>query len=303
VCLLAAAAYLGSGFYFVQPNERAVVRRFGRIIERRGEPGLHYAWPWPLGRVDRPRTTVRRITVGLDPAVREAIAAGDLVAQTQSPRTDVFTGDVNIVKVTMVAQYQISEPDRYVVAAANPDELVRLSVYSVMVQSLGGTHVDEALTEGKTLLQDTVRSQAQQMLEDYGCGISLSAVDLQAIDPPYAIIDAFKDVASAKKDREKLIDQAVSFANETLPQARGRAFELVAAAEAYEQRRVNQAQGQADRFVSICREYVKAPEVTRTRLLLDTLSHVFEEADTYVFSSTPKGPPLRITISDDSPDR
>ena len=300
---VALAAYLAAGFYFVQPDERAVVRRFGRVVEpRQVPPGLHYAWPWPISRVDKETTKVRRVTVGLDPEARAAIAAGDIVAQTQSIRTDVFTGDVNIVKATMVVQYQITDVDQYVTRTADPDELVRLAVLAVTLETLGGYAIDDALTEGKARIQNTTRERAQAMLQRYGCGITLSDVTLESIEPPHAINDAFRDVASAKKDCETKVDEAESFVNDILPKARGRAHEMKAEAGSYRQRRIKRARGEADRFLAVYHEYVKAPEVTRTRLLLKTLAQVFDKAETYVFTPNTEGPPLRITIGESGVD-
>ncbi len=295
--LLAALGYLASGFYFVQPDERAVVRRFGRVIEPQGRPGLHWAWPAPIGQVDKPQTEeVKRVTVGITPETRAAIAAGDLIAASQSAATDVFTGDVNIVKATMVAQYQINAADKYVLRAAEPDRLVKLAVRAVMIESIGGYSIDEALAERKAEIQNTTRERAQDMLDRYGTGITLVAVDLESIEPPYAIADAFRDVASAKKDQEKQIDQAESYANQIIPTARGRAYELTTDAASYRQRRVQHARGDADAFRSVHAEYVKAPLVTRTRLLLGTLTQIVKQAETYVLPPAGDGPPLRLTI-------
>lgn len=295
---MALAAYVASGFFFVQPDERAVIRRFGRITEASAEPGLHFAWPWPIGRYDKPRTrAVKRVTVGFDPQTRAAIAAGDLVAAAQSPETDVFTGDVNIVKATMVAQYQISAADVYLTRTTQPDQLVELAVQAVMVEELGGHSIESALTSAKAEIQNVTRERAQAMLDAYGCGIILVGVDLESIEPPYAIADAFRDVASAKKDWEKQVDQAESYANQIIPRARGRAFELRADADSYRSRRVEEARGDADAFRALQSEYVKAPLVTRTRLLLDTLGQVVERARTYVLPpESDEAAPLKITI-------
>jgi len=295
--VLALAAYLASGFFFVQPDERAVIRRFGRIVEPQADPGLHFAWPWPVGRVDKPRTRqVQRVTVGMDPETRAAIAAGDLIAATRSPGSDFFTGDTNIVKATMVAQYQISAVDQYLIQTAAPDALVALAVQSVMVEALGGYSIDDALTSAKAQIQNYTREHAQQMLDRYACGITLVAVDLESIEPPHAITGAFRDVASAKKDQEKQIDQAKSYANQIIPRAQGRAFELRADAESYRQRRIQEARGDADAFRALHAEYAKSPQVTRTRLLLDTLARIVEQADTYVLPPDAQGPPMKLTI-------
>jgi membrane protease subunit HflK len=300
---VAAAVYLGTGFFFVQPDERAVIRRWGRVVEKSAPPGLHWAWPWPIGQVDKPRTTeVKRVTVGLDPQTRAAIAAGDLVAQSRSPLTDVFTGDVNIVKVTMVATYQIIDAAAYVINTTDPDELVRLAVQAVMVEAVGGHSIDDALTEGKTAIQNATRERAQAMLESFGCGITLVEVHLESIEPPQAIADAFRDVASAKKDRERTIDQAHAQAAATIAKAGALAAEMLAEAGSYRERRVKEAQGAAERFRAILAEYRKAPQVTRTRMLLATLARVTGRAKTYVVSPSADGPPLRLTIGADGGD-
>jgi len=294
---LAVAAYFASGFFFVQPDERAVIRRFGRIVEPQAPPGLHYALPWPFCRVDKPRTRqIKRATIGIDPETRAAIAAGDLVAASQSAATDVFTGDVNIVKATLVAQYQISAPDQYVTRTAAPDRLVAIAVQAAMVEALGGYSIDDALTLGKAELQSAARIHAQSQLDRYATGITLVSVDVESIEPPGAIADAFRDVASAKKDKEKQIDQANSFANQIVPRAQGRAHEMRADAQAYASRRVQEARGDTDAFRALHTEYVKAPLVTRTRLLLDTLSRLVGQAQTYVLPPESDGTPLKLTI-------
>ena len=304
VVVLAVIGYFAAGFYFVQPDERAVVRRFGRIIEPKQSPGLHWNWPWPVGWVDKPKTTeVRRVTVGLDPETRSAIAAGDLTARTDSLLTDVFTGDVNIVKATMIAQYSIDEPASYLTETAEPDRLVELAVQAIMAETIGGYPVEEALTEAKAQIQNATWERAQETLRRYGCGITLLSVDLESIEPPAAIADAFRDVASAKKDREKSIDEAQSTANSIIARARGMADEIISGAEGYRDRRVNKARGETERFSSIYAEYRKAPLVTQTRLLLDSLAGVFDAAETYVFDPNQDGPPLRMTIYDNPPAR
>jgi membrane protease subunit HflK len=296
---LAIAAYFASGFFFVQPDERAVIRRLGRIVEPQADPGLHFAWPWPIGRVDKPRTRqVRRVTVGMDPETRAAIAAGDLIAATRSPGSDLFTGDTNIVKATMVAQYQISAPDQYVTRTAEPDRLVALAVQAVVVEAVGGYSIDSALTSAKAQIQNHTRQGAQEMLDRYACGIVLLSVDLESIEPPPAITGAFRDVASAKKDQERQIDQAESYANQIIPRAQGRAYELRADAESYRQRRIQEARGDADAFRALHAEYAKAPVVTRTRLLLDTLARIVERAETYVLPPESDGTPMKLTIGE-----
>ncbi|MBN2447989.1 MAG: hypothetical protein JXO22_14755, partial [Phycisphaerae bacterium] len=188
------AAYAASGFYFIQPEELGVVRWFGRAPEwsRRVPPGLHYALPWPFCRVDQPTTSeVRRVYVGLLPERREAIARGEVASLTASPVSDMLTGDVNILKITMVVQYQVIDPAAYLFVAEDPDKLVRDTVQAELIDALAVLPVDAALTVAKSELQRLTRERAQAVLERYGCGVLLTDTTLEAIDPPRAIIAAF----------------------------------------------------------------------------------------------------------------
>lgn len=296
----AVCAYAATGVFVIQPDQRGVVRRFGRIVERGAPPGVHYALPAPFGRVDKPKTTeIKRAVVGQNPDDRAAIAAGDVVARGQSLKTDVFTGDVNIVKTTLIAQYRITAPDKYLTATADPTRLVKNAVQSVLVETLGAMSVDEALTEGKAVVENVTRTRAQRMLDRYASGITLSSVSLESIEPPFAINDAFKDVASAKKDRERDIDEAHAFADTVVRRARGAAAEILADARGYRDVRIGQARGATQRFGSLLAEYKKAPEVTRVRMVMDTLADIMGRARVFVLSDKGNGPPTRLTITND----
>ncbi len=297
--VVGSICYFASGFYFVQPDERAVVRRFGKIVDKQAQPGLHYAWPTPIGRVDKPRTTeIKRVTVGIPPAMKAAIAAGDIVARGESDETDVFTGDVNIVKATMVATYQITEVDKYITKTVNADLLVELAVQSVMIETLGGHSIDDALAQGKADIQNTTALRAQDMLDAYDSGITLVAVNIESIEPPYAINDAFRDVASAKKDRERTIDEARAFANSILPKAAATAYGIEEEAKSYAEEVRRRAIGETDRFLAVQAQYAENPAVTRNRLLLSTFTFVMEQAEVFVYTPNQNGPPLRITVMD-----
>jgi membrane protease subunit HflK len=298
-------AYLASGVYFVQPSERGVVRWLGWAPEayRKVAPGLHYALPWPLCRVEKPKTTeVRRVYVGMMPGQREAIARGDTDAMRVSPESDMFTGDVNILKVTMVVQYQVFDPAQYLFGADNPGKLIRDTVQGVLVETLAGFPVDEALTVAKAKLQADTLSRSQQLLDHYGCGVRLVAVNLESIEPPWVILDAFQDVVSAKKDGEKAVDRAVAESNRILPRARGEAAKIGEEAQAYRQSRTSRARGQAARFLQVLAEYRKEPEVFKQRLLLQTLEAVLPKVRTYVLDHKVGDPPTHVRIVEPRPD-
>ena len=300
IVLGAVTVYLASGFYFVRPEQRAVVRWFGRIPDARQEvePGLHYAPPWPVCRVDKLTIEVRRVYVGLLPDQREAIDRGDIAAITASPTSDMLTGDNNILKVTMVVQYRVSDPAAYSTRTDDPDGLVRNTVQAALVQTLAALPVDKALTTAKVRLQNETVRQAQALLNEYGCGVRLAGARLSMIDPPHAVADAFNEVLSAKKDGERVVDEALAQANTILPRARGEAARITQEAEAYRVSKVSRARGDADRFVSVLTEYLKAPRVTRDRLWLQTFETVLPRVRVYVLDNREGEVPANIKIID-----
>jgi len=309
VALAALAAYALSGFYFVQPERRAVVRWFGRVPAGQKlppygvGPGVHYALPWPICRVDRPQTTaVRQVYVGTLPEQRAAIEHGDVAAMQASPASDILTGDVNILKVTMAVHYRIGNVVEYVLAAERPDELVRATVQAVLIETLGAIPVDEALTSAKSRLENLTQQQAQRLLDAYGCGLKLVATNIETIEPPRAIAPAFMDVVSAKKDGEREIDRAVAEANRILPRARGDAAKLAEEAQAYLQQRLSRARADAYSFLELLAEYRAAPEVTRDRLRLQTFERVLARVRTILADSKPGETPARVLIVDEAPE-
>ena len=298
-------AYLSSGVYFVRPNEAGVVRWFGQAsaASRRVPPGLHYALPWPVCQVDRPTTTdVRRVYVGMLPDEREAIARGDMQTIIVSAASDMLSGDVNILKVSLVVQYQVSDPAAYLFGTAAPDALVRDTVQAMLIEALAGLPVDQALTAAKSRLQAETLSAAQDLLNRYGVGVQLVAANLQSIEPPRAVIAAFQEVVSAKKDGERAVDAATTEANRIVPRARGDAARIHEEAEGYRQMRIGRARGDAARFLSVLAEYRKSPEIFRQRLLLQTLETVLGRVRTYVLDHQPGDPRTNVRIVEPAPD-
>ncbi len=302
---LAAAAYLASGVYFVQPDERGVVRWFGRVPAAQRVPpfgvgpGLHYALPWPFCVVDRPKTTeIRRVFVGLTPQQRDAISRGEIAAMQSSPSTDMLTADVNILKVTLAVQYQVHDAVAYLFVAEAPDALVADAVRSVLIERLAALPVDQALTTAKTALEQQTQQLAQQILDEYACGVRLIAANLQTIEPPEAIAAAFNDVVSAKKDGERAVDRAVAEENRVLPKARGDARQRVEQAHGEAQTRISRALGESDRFLSLLTEYRRAPRLLMDRLRIQAFEKALSRVRVYLLDSDPSRPGPRVRILD-----
>lgn len=298
---LAVAAYLASGVYVVQPDERGVVRWFGRAANA-VPAGLHYALPWPFCAVDTPKTTgVRRLYVGLEPADRAAIAGGDIVAQARTLESDMLTGDVNILKVTLAVQYQVADPVAYLFAADDPEQLATSVVRGVLIELLSGTPVDDALTQGKAWLELEVRTRAQAILDRYGCGMQLVATNIESIAPPYLVMRAFQRVVEAKKNAETVRDEAHGYANRVIPQAYGEATTVREQAEGYRSARVGQARGDATRFTSVLAAYQREPAVFRERVLLDTLAEILPQVETYILDEKPGDPTTHLRLLEQKP--
>jgi membrane protease subunit HflK len=295
---LALVAYLLSGFYFVEPDEQAVVRWFGRIpAGQQIGPGLRYAPPWPVCRVDTPKTTeTRRVYVGLLPEQREAIARRDLGAIRDTTATDILTGDSNILKITLVVQYRLADPAAYLTRTSAPDRLVRSAVQAVLVEHVGSLPVDKALTTAKAGVQNEVIESAQRLLDAYGAGVRLAGAQLETIEPPRAVADAFKDVVSAKKDGERMVERARTDADSIRARARGEGERQLREAEGYGLAKVSRAQGEADRFCSLLAEYQRAADVTRDRLWLEAFDRILPRVRLYVLDDPGDGSPSRIRI-------
>jgi membrane protease subunit HflK len=276
--ILALLVWLATGFYSVGPDEVGVVKRFG-AYNRTTEPGLHYHLPAPVESVQQPKVTaIRRFEVGFR-TVDEGPPA------RYRPVTDealMLTGDENIIDIWFSVQYKIKDAKDFLFKVQDPEKTVRDAAESAMREVIGASKIDEALTAGKALIQQETEQTLQNILDKYESGLKVVAVKLQEVHPPQEVRAAFKDVASAREDQNKYINQAQGYANDILPKARGRAAEIVAQAEAYKGQKVRQAQGDAARFLSVMEEYQKAKDVTSKRLYLETMEKLLPAADKFV---------------------
>lgn len=297
--LLLVAAWLATGIYNVAPNQRGVVRFGGRLVDGDVPPGIHYAWPWPLGRVDRPNATgIRRVVIGLSPEDRLLIEQGDMQAIAGSPQTDVLTADINILKASMVVQYQVRDAARYVLRTIAPDDLVRRAAHAALVEALAKMPVDEALTTGKTRLRDAVIAQARALLDAYDAGIAVVSADVQSIEPPNAVSAAFKDVTSAEYDGERVTQRARNSADISVRAAKARAFEQLQAARDDAARQLARARGETAAFTQRLGEYEKAPRVTRERLWLATMEKVMARGRKLVVDQKQGEAPVQVRLLD-----
>ena len=260
--LVVGAWFVLSAFFIVGPDEEGVVRRFGKWV--RTEPsGLHFKFPYPIEKVDLPKVTqVQQISVGR--ILKEA---------------KMLTGDENILLVEVRVQYKIKDAAQYLFNVRNVEELIKDATESALRQTIGSHPIDDPLTEKKAEIMDEIQSLLQQMLDDYKCGIDIRQVQLQDVNPPQEVDFAFKDVQSAKEEKEQLINQALGYQNDLIPKARGEAVTMIREAEGYREERVKRAEGDASRFLSVLAEYRKAKNVTEKRLYLETMEQILPGID------------------------
>lgn len=276
VFAILGALWLASGLYIVEPAEIGVVQRFG-AYHRQAEPGLHYHIPFPIESVQVPKVTqVRRVEVGFR-------TIGSTGAQSQyrlAPEESLMlTGDENIIDVQFIVQYMVKDPVHYLFNVFQPDHTVKNAAEAAMREVVGYNQIDSVLTTNKLDIQTNARDLLQRILDIYDAGILVQAVQLQDVHPPKEVIEAFKDVASAREDMSRFINEADAYKNDILPKARGQAAVLVNQATAYKEQVILRAKGEADRFTSVLKEYNKAKDVTRARLHLETMERVLQNPE------------------------
>ena len=272
LALIVAALWILSGIYIVEPDEIGVVQRFG-AFDRTAGPGPHYHIPFPVESVTTPKVTrIQRMEFGFRTVGRQ----GDSQAATRPVPEEslMLTGDENIVDVQFTVQFVIKEPVDYLFNVADPVGAVRGSAEAAMREIMGKSKIDAALTSGKDEIQIQTRDLMQDILDRYKAGIRVAAVQLQNVHPPADVSDSFKDVASAREDKNRYINEADGYRNDILPKTRGQAASITQAAQAYRESVVRHALGGASRFLSVLTEYNKAKDVTRTRMYLEAMEAI-----------------------------
>ncbi len=275
--LLILVLYLATGIYIVQPNEQGVIRRFGKFI-RLDSPGLHYHLPYPFESAVTPSVTeVKRIEIGF-----RTVRNGYVDVPEEAL---MLTGDENIVSAESIVQYRIKNAADYLFNIIEPEQTVKNAAEAALRQVIGSRKIDDALTEGKYEIQEESKILIQELLDSYQSGIVVIAVQLQDVNPPEEVSSAFKDVASAKEDKSKFINEAEGYYNDVIPDARGEAVEITKKAEGYKIERIRKAEGDVAKFNQILAEYKKGKEVTKYRLYIETMESILPKMKKYIMEN------------------
>ena len=274
-----------SGTYQVKPDQQGVVLRFGEWVKDT-QPGLNWHWPWPIETVEKPSVTaIRQIEIGY--RIGEGRARGR--ERDVSEESLMLTGDQNIIDIDFAVQWKISNAGQFLFNIRDPAATVKLVAESAMRAIIGRTDIQPALTEARQDIELGTRELMQEILNTYEAGIEITQVQLQDVQPPGAVIDAFDDVQRARQDRDRLRNEADAYRNDILPRARGDAQKLIQGAEAYKERLINEGDGEAQRFLSVYLAYKQNPEVTKRRMYLETMQKVLAATDKVILDSKAVG--------------
>ncbi|ABK44082.1 protease FtsH subunit HflK [Magnetococcus marinus MC-1] len=281
--------WFATGIYTVGPNEQAVVVRFGKYVETTG-PGVNMHLPWPIESVEgKPKVLQnQRIEIGFRSNGSREI---DVPAESK-----MLTGDENIIDINMSVQFKIKDAADSLFQVSDvvsgtrgreirdPSLLIRQASETALREVVGKNKIDEALTSGKEQIETQTRELVQEILDSYRSGYQIEGVQLQQVQPPEEVIDAFKDVASAREDKVRKVNEAQGYSADILPKAMGTSAQLINEAEAYKQSKVARARGDVERFNNLYVEYKKAKDITRTRLYLETMEEVMARANKVIIS-------------------
>ena len=272
VVLLVLSAFQ-SVVFSVEPEEQAVIQRFGKVTSIKG-PGLHFKLPFGI---DTARFVPTERVLKEEFGFRTTVAAQrSQYAKTPAMQNEslMLTGDLNVIDVEWVVQYRISDPEKFLFQVRDPRDTIRDISEAVMRRIVGNRLGSEVLTVGRVAIADEVLGEMREILNSYDMGINIQRIELQDVTPPETVKPAFNEVNEARQQREKLVNEAEKERNRVIPRAQGEADQIVAEAEAYRSERTNQAKGEAARFTSLLSAYLESPEVTTRRLYLEAIEQV-----------------------------
>ncbi|HUS24170.1 MAG TPA: FtsH protease activity modulator HflK [Candidatus Binatia bacterium] len=266
-----ALLWILTGFYSVDEQERGVVLRFGAFVAV-ADPGPRWHLPWPVDEVEKVNVT----------QLRQA-----------TERADLLTRDQNLVDVELKVQYRVSSAEKYLFGVEDPDGTLRQAARSAMGEVVGARSLEALLGQARTEAARLVQQRLQALLDQYGTGLVISEVNMSA-QAPEAVKQAFAEADRAGEDQKRLRNEALAYANDRVPKARGAAARQVAQAQGDRSQRIARAQGDTLRFTQLLGEYRKAPRVTRDRLYLETMSEVLSRATTVIVDGGPGAPVVQL---------
>ena len=266
---------LWMSYYTVGPESQGVVRRFGKYLQT-VDPGLHFKMPFGID-VVTVLPTRRQLKLEFGFATPGYVTNPIQAGQEPDEERSMVTGDLNAALVEWVVQYRIEDPSQYLFDVRNPGETLRDLSEAAMREVVGDRTVDELITIGRQDIEIEALARMQELSKRYHLGIRVDQVQLKNVNPPSQVQESFNEVNKAQQDRENAINIANGEYNNVVPRAKGQADETIRAAEGYRFKRVNEAEGDVAAFSAVLQQYIKAPEITRSRLYLETIGEILPQ--------------------------
>lgn len=283
IVIVLVILWLASGIYKVNSDENGVVSYLGKYYETT-TPGLHYCVPYPIGKIEKVSiTTINKEEFGFSSA--KGISDEESL---------MLTGDENIADIDFEVQWKIENVKDYLFNIKNQKTTLRSATESVMREIIANRQIDDILANKKFEIESEAKELLQNIMNSYKSGIEIVTVQLLRADPPKEVIDAFRDVQTAKADKESKINEAQSYNNDIMPKARGEAEAIVQEAEAYKKAVVSKAEGEAERFDKIYQEYRFNKDITKKRIYIETMEEVMKNNDKIIIDKNINGNFLQL---------
>lgn len=278
--------WIVGGIYKVQPDEQGVVLRFGKRIDTT-EAGLHYHFPYPFETVLLPKVTkINQLQLGSGVTANSTDGAANNAASRDK---QMLTGDENIVEADCAVFWRIKDAGQFLFSVDKPEFAIKIAAESALREVIGRTPIQAALSDKRQQIAEETKALLQRLLDEEKAGVLITQIQLQRVDPPAAVIDAFNDVQRARADQERARNEAESYANDIIPRARGEASHINQEAEAYKTQAVNLAEGEAKSFMAVYQSYAQSKDVTSWRMYMESAEEVLKKATKVIIDTSGKG--------------
>jgi membrane protease subunit HflK len=271
--------FLSSGYYTVQPDEEAVVLRFGKFHQTAG-PGLHFKIPFGVDQV-------KKVKVSKVHTLQFGTAKYEVDEELDKGLT--LTGDLNIADVQWIIQYRIKDAVKYLFNVSDITKTLSNVSDTIMSQEIGDRSIDAVINIERQEIEFTVQGKMQEILDSYNMGIQIALVKLQNVTPPRPVAPAFNEVNEANQEKEQMINQALAEYNKTIPRVEGEAQQIISQAEGYAIDKVNRSKGDIAKFKALLTEYQKAKDITKVRIYLETMEKVHQNAEKIIIDEDLRG--------------
>ena len=292
IVAVVAALLIGAGtcFYTVDDKQQAVVTTFGKVTDVT-DAGVHFMLPFGIQQVQKVDVNVyQKIELGYTTEYEG-------IYETKTNESTMITGDYNIVNVDFFVEYKISDPVQYLYSSNSPELILRNLIQSQVRNVVGSSTVDAVLTDGKENIQMQVKNLVTEILSEYDIGLTLVDVKIQDSEPPtQEVIEAFKAVETAKQQAETVVNDAKAYQNAKLPDAQAQADKLTQNAEYLKQKRINEAVEQVAMFEAMYAEYIRDPEITRSRMYYEAISQILPGVKLYINASSGEGSDVQMLL-------